>query len=251
MWKTKCECGATFLSAARELIEVNLWFAALAPGTGCDITTGLTDAHSSPRFTYLQTVCLRLLRGRHIKYTGCLHCLFFMRRWKCARQSPLGATDDLFSSIFSCFRNAKGCANVSLTCCRCYRSEAACQREGWGFASTVIGPSVDITWIVKWKLLCKYLPLSSPTEQSVNWQHVVSSDIRSGTGFLSRGRRCPAACRPFRLCGFGGVQVLVGWQQSDYLSKKYVACLEKNHARLAESSPLWFLFSISGQWSSS
>lgn len=47
---------AVFLSAIPELIEVNLWFAALASGTGCDITRRLTGACSLSHFTYLQTV---------------------------------------------------------------------------------------------------------------------------------------------------------------------------------------------------
>lgn len=47
---------AVFLSAIPELIEVNLWFAALASGTGCDITRRLTVACSLSHFTYLQTV---------------------------------------------------------------------------------------------------------------------------------------------------------------------------------------------------
>lgn len=101
---TKCECGATFLSAAGELIEVNLWFAALAPGTVYDTTWGPTVACSSACFTYLQTVCLCLLLGREIKYTEHLHCLFFMHCCKFARLSPLGAADDLFSFILNCLK---------------------------------------------------------------------------------------------------------------------------------------------------
>lgn len=38
----RSERSVTFVSAAREPIEVNLWFAALAPGASCDITRGFT-----------------------------------------------------------------------------------------------------------------------------------------------------------------------------------------------------------------
>lgn len=38
----------TFMAAARELIEVNLWFAAFASGNGCAVAAGLKVTYSSP-----------------------------------------------------------------------------------------------------------------------------------------------------------------------------------------------------------
>lgn len=116
LWFFSEKCGKQSLSAGEKnlicsmvLIEVNLWFAALAPGTGCDITTGLTVTHSSPRFTYLQTLYLCLLLGHHIRHTGCLLVCFSCAAQNVRQILPLG----LQMIILFCLQLFQKCRRLS------------------------------------------------------------------------------------------------------------------------------------------
>lgn len=80
----------------------------LGPGTGCDITRGLTVAHSSLCFTYLQRVCLCLLLKHRIVHwvyaLSVFHAL--LKLLMCKTISPWGK-NDLFSSIFNCLKKCQ------------------------------------------------------------------------------------------------------------------------------------------------
>lgn len=106
----KSSSCAAFLSAIPELIEVNLWFAALASGTGCDITRRLTVACSLSHFTYLQTASPLLPTSTSCwglyAETGVPPFPAWQKMW---RHSSSGAANDLFSSIFSCQRLQSRC----------------------------------------------------------------------------------------------------------------------------------------------
>lgn len=84
-WNVKKQSVGAFLSAASELIEVNLWFAALASGAGRGYQqTGLTLSCGSFGFPPVSSNASSILPARTLNQALCFFaiCLFFFSKCK-------------------------------------------------------------------------------------------------------------------------------------------------------------------------